>query len=143
MRIVLDTDVVVAGMRSRTGASAALLKLALDRRITLLANVPLCFEYEAKCTMPLHCQAAGFTEDEALVFVDAVVALVEPVETWYRWRPLLRDHDDEMVLEAAVNGQADALVSFNHRDYGNVPGMFNIALLTPSQALRRFRHEPG
>jgi predicted nucleic acid-binding protein len=70
-----------------------------------------------------------------------VIALVEPVENGYRWRPLLRDHDDEMVLEAAVNGRADALVSFNHKDYGNAPGMFKITLLTPSQALRRFRHE--
>jgi predicted nucleic acid-binding protein len=114
---------------------------ALPDAITLLANVPLCFEYEAKSMLPVHRKAAGFTEAEALSFVDAVVALVEPVQTYYLWRPMLRDHNDEMVLEAAVNGRADAIVSFNHKDYGNVPATFNIALLTPSQAIRSFHHE--
>lgn len=53
-RFVLDTDVIIAAMRSPTGASAALLGAVLDRQVTMLASVPLFFEYEAKCTSPIH-----------------------------------------------------------------------------------------
>lgn len=59
----------------------------------------------------------------------AFAALIEPVTTHYLWRPQLRDPADEMVLEVAVNGRVDALVSFNHRDFGPAPARFGIALL--------------
>jgi len=37
-----------------------------------------------------------------------------------RWRPQLRDPDDGLVLEAAVNGRADALVTDNVKDFRDV-----------------------
>ena len=142
LRLVFDTDVIVAAMRSPSGASAALLEAALDQRITMLASVPLFFEYEAKCLDPRHWTAAGMTLEDAQVFVDALAALVVPVKTHFLWRPLLRDPNDEMVLEVAVNGNADALVTFNLRDYGNVPKKaFNLAIIPPSIAIRRVRNE--
>ena len=63
----------------------------------------------------------------------------EPVETHYRWRPQLRDAADEMVLEAAVNGKADAIVTFNLRDFSIVPEKFGIELLKPGEVLKRMR----
>jgi putative PIN family toxin of toxin-antitoxin system len=141
-RLVLDTDVIVAAMRSPSGASAALLEAALNGRITLLASVPLFFDYEAKCTEPAHWKAAGLTKEDVEVFINGIAALVEPVEPHFLWRPVLRDPNDEMVLEVAVNGNADALVTFNLRDYGNVPTVtFGIPVLLPSMAIRRIRDE--
>lgn len=67
--------------------------------------------------------------------------IIKPVKTYYLWRPLLRDPNDEMVLEVAVNGDADAIVTFNFRDYGNIPSKFGIELLKPGQALRSLRNE--
>ena len=119
--MVLDTDVVVAALRSPAGASAALLLAALDRRVTLVANVSLVIEYEAVCSRADHQQAAGVSAADAQVFLDGVAALIEPVETHFLWRPRLRDPNDEMVLEAAANGRADVLVTFNRRDYGAIP----------------------
>jgi predicted nucleic acid-binding protein len=69
--------------------------------------------------------------------VDGVIALSEPVETHFLWRPQLRDQADEMVLEAAVNGRADALVTFNIADFGAAPARFGIETLLPREALRR------
>lgn len=135
MRLVLDTDVVVAGMRSPTGASAALLLAAFERRLTLCANVALMLEYEAVCSRSAHRMAAGLTQKEVFVFLDAIAALVEPVETHFLWRPQLRDPGDEMVLEAAVNGRAQAVVTFNTRDFGPAAGRFGIELLPPREAL--------
>ena len=134
--MVLDTDVVVAALRSPTGASAALLLAALDRRVTLVASVPLVIEYEAVCGLAEHQQAAGVSAADAQVFLDGLAALIEPVETHFLWRPRLRDPADEMVLEAAVNGRADVLVTFNLRDYGSIPLQFGIKVLRPNDALR-------
>ena len=65
--------------------------------------------------------------------------MAEPVETHFMWRPQLRDPADEFVLEAAVNGQAAAIVTFNRRDFGGVPAGFGIDVLTPAETIRRIR----
>jgi len=105
----------------------------------MLANVALALEYEATCRLAEHRLAAGLRVDEAEIFVDAVIAMVEPVETHFIWRPQLRDPGDELVLEAAVNGQAAAIVTFTRRDFGTVPAQFGVDLLTPAEALKRIR----
>jgi putative PIN family toxin of toxin-antitoxin system len=137
MRIVLDTDVVVAAMRSPSGASAALLLAVRRRRATLLLTTTLLVEYEATCRLAEHRLASGLDIPAVDRFLDGLVRLAEPVEVHFRWRPQLRDAGDEMVLEAAVNGQADALVTFNRRDYGAAPGRFGLEVLRPGDALRR------
>ena len=139
MRCVLDTNVVVAAMRSPAGASAEVLHMARRGEMTLLANVALALEYEATCGLPEHRLAAGLEPHEVRVFVDAVLAMAEPVETHFMWRPQLRDPADEFVLEAAVNGQAAVIVTFNRRDFGGVPARFGIEALTPAEAIRRIR----
>jgi len=96
-------------------------------------------EYEATCSEAEHQLAAGLSEREIQIFLDAVVAMSEPVKTHFLWRPQLRDPGDEMVLEAAVNGRADALVTFNVRDFGTVPARFGIELISPREAIGRIR----
>jgi putative PIN family toxin of toxin-antitoxin system len=137
--LVLDTDVVVAAMRSPGGASAALMFAAAERRASLVMSVPLAIEYESVCSLPEHRLAAGLSEDEVRVFLDGIVAIARPTETHFLWRPRLRDPADEMVLEAAVNGRADAIVTFNRRDFGDVPAKFGVAIWSPSEALSRIR----
>ncbi|HME21393.1 MAG TPA: PIN domain-containing protein [Acetobacteraceae bacterium] len=67
------------------------------------------------------------------VFVDAVVDLVEPVEIWFMWRPQLRDPGDELVLEAAVNGRAAAIATFNRRDFQPAAGRFGVKVCCPAR----------
>lgn len=135
----MDTDVVIAGLRSPTGASAELLRMARRGQLTLLVSVPLFVEYEAKCTEAEHLTVAGLSREDAGVFLDGLAAIAEPVTIHYSWRPQLSDPADEMVLEAAVNGGAEMLVTFNRRDFGAAPKRFGIDLLLPSEALRRVR----
>jgi len=136
MRVVLDTNVIVAAMRSPAGASAELLRRARSVRLAIVANVALALEYEAICAMPEHVSAAGLSRAEAGIFVDTVIAMCEPVETHFMWRPQLRDPADEFVLEAAVNGQADAIVTFNGKDFIPAVRQFGIEIYSPQQALR-------
>lgn len=139
MRLVIDTDVVVAAIRSPAGASAALLVRVLDRKATLLLSVALAFEYETVCLRAEHLLAAQATEVDIRGLIDAIIDVIEPVEVHYQWRPQLSDAGDEMVLEAAVNGRADAIVTFNKKDYGAAPGRFGVEVLSPAEALRRVR----
>ena len=137
--MVLDTDVVVAAMRSPRGASAAILRAARQGRATLLASVPLALEYEAVASRAEHRLAAGLTAREVRSFLAAVVAMAEPVTTHFLWRPQLRDPADEMVLEAAANGGADALVTFNLRDFATVPAQLGVRVMLPREAIRRIK----
>jgi predicted nucleic acid-binding protein len=79
----------------------------------------------------------GSLGGEVDVFVTAVIAPAEPVRTHFLWRPQVRDPGDEMVLETAVSGRAEALVTFNVRDYGTAPARFGIEVLLPREMLRR------
>lgn len=139
MRLVLDTDVIVAGMRSPAGASAALLRAARAGQVVILASVSLMVEYEAVCRLAEHRLAAGLSEDDVGTFLDAIAAMAVPVESHFLWRPQLRDPGDEFVLEASINGRADWIVTFNLRDYGPVPARFGIEVMRPSTALRRIK----
>jgi putative PIN family toxin of toxin-antitoxin system len=135
MRLVLDTAAMVAAIRSDSGASRRLLQAALQgERVTLLVSVPLLIEYEAVMTRPEHLHAARLTAAEVGSLLDAVAAIAEPVRLAFLWRPLLPDIDDDMVLETAVNGRTDCIVTFNRRDFALARQQFGIAVLSPAEA---------
>jgi len=102
-------------------------------------SVPLALEYEAVCRRPEHREAAHLDEADVEVFLDALVAMAEPIEPHYLWRPQLRDAADEMVLEVAANGNADAIATFNVDDFGEVPRMFGVEVLLPRDVLSRIK----
>lgn len=139
MRLVLDTDVIVAAIRSPGGASSEVLSLLLKRQHTMLLSVPLAFEYEAVCTRPEHILASGGSVAEIDNMLDAINDVIVPVEIHYQWRPQLTDAGDEMVLEAAVNGRADAIATFNIKDYSDAPARFGVSVLKPGELLKRIR----
>ena len=104
MRIVMDTSVLVAGLRSRLGASAASLREVAAKRVELAASPALFLEYEAVLKREEHGLLAHFVDG----FLAELALLIVPVDIRFVWRPQLADADDEMVLEAAINGQAEA-----------------------------------
>ena len=94
-------------------------------------------EYESVLKRPEQRAVSGWSEEDVDAVLAELAGLLEPVELHFRWRPQLRDPADEMVLEAAVNCGADALITYNHRDF--VPAArFNLAVLTPPGAWARF-----
>jgi putative PIN family toxin of toxin-antitoxin system len=137
MRLVLDTNIIVAALRSPSGGSAALLRRIRAGEIRMLLSVPLLLEYEAVALRPEHLQAARISAADVVNVLDVLALFAEPVAIHYLWRPRLRDPADEMVLEAAVNGRADAIVTFNRADFGAVPDVFGIAVAGPGDILRR------
>ena len=144
MRLVLDTDAMVAAIRSDAGASRLLLQSVLERRqgLTLLVSVPLLIEYEAVMTRAEHLKVARLSVADIGTLLDAVAAAAEPVRLAYLWRPMLPDADDDMVLEAAVNGGANGIVTFYRRDFDPSVKQFGILALSPGEAVRLLEKRP-
>ena len=101
--LILDTNVLVAALRSRTGQSRVLLKQILERKRIAGVSVPLFLEYEAVLLRPENLKSFGLTSHQVTEFLDGLAGCLKPIDVTYLWRPQLRDTADEMVLEAAVN----------------------------------------
>lgn len=138
LRLVLDTNVLVAAMRSRTGASHALLEALEYGHFRAVATVTLLFEYEEVLSRPVHLDTIGLTAGDMADYVDALASRIERIERHFSWRPQLADAADEMVLEAAVNGRADAVVTFNTRHLAPI-ARFGIELWTPAETMKGIR----
>lgn len=139
MKIVLDTSVLTSALRSNAGASRAVLRRIGLGQIDILATPALFLEYEAVLTRPEQLAASGLAIHEVGRFLDAFAGHCSPVDIYFHWRPQLKDPDDEMVLEAAVNGQADALVTFNLAHFAMAAPRFHLPLWLPKQFLMEIR----
>jgi putative PIN family toxin of toxin-antitoxin system len=138
MRVVLDTNVLVAAFRSARGASRVIVEAALQGRFDLLVSVPLALQYEEVLTRAKHLSIFRLSEDDVRRVLGFLFSICEAVEIVYLWRPHLRDPEDEMVLEAAINGRADCLVTFNERDFAAAASL-DVQILSPSAFLARMQ----
>ena len=138
-RVVLDTSIVVAALRSRSGAANAVLRLVAQHRLVALATPPLFLEYEDVLKRPEQMLAHNLRAEAVDEFLAELAALIEPVETHFQWRPQVRDPNDEMVLEAAINGRADALVTFNTSDFRVAGERFGIPIVRPQDLLKKVK----
>jgi putative PIN family toxin of toxin-antitoxin system len=136
MRCVLDTSVLVAALRSRHGASNRLLEMAVEGRFTIFATPALFLEYEDVLSRPEQRKVHGISARDLELLMSDLAALIEPVEVHFRWRPQLSDTNDELVLEAAINGGADAIVTHNVKDFYPALRQFRLRVLKPSEALK-------
>lgn len=130
---------MVAALRSDRGASRQLLLRALDGGFGLLVSVPLMMEYEAVLTRPEQLKAIGLDAAEVNEILDALAKVAIQVQFRFLWRPMLRDPADEMVLETAVNGGADRLVTFNARHLAAAAGEFGIQAVRPPEAWKEMQ----
>lgn len=136
-QIVLDTNVLVAGLRSRNGASFQLLSRLASQQFGLHLTVPLAMEYEDVLHRPGLLPLSVAAIDAVL---DMVCAVAIQQDVHFLWRPQLRDPSDELVLEAAVNASADFLVTHNLRDFA-AADRFAVQVVTPDQFLKRLDGE--
>ena len=102
-------------------------------RYDIVISAPLVLEYEA--ALQRHQPETTFSRDEIISFVDSLCAVAHHQDIFYLWRPTLRNPADDMVLEVAVAGSCDAIVTFNERDFG-ASDRFGIAILAPASFLQ-------
>ena len=149
MRLVLDTDVILSGLRSPDGASRLLPRAVLAGAVTPLVTVATILEHEDALLRPQAMAATGLTREETIAFLDGYIARAEAVLVRQRHRPTIRDPADEIFVEALLNGGGDAIVTFNRRDYlvaderGASRGRWAVPVLTPGETWRRLAWRPA
>jgi putative PIN family toxin of toxin-antitoxin system len=140
VRLVLDTSVIVAAFRSRHGASSMLLDMLYAGKFEALASQSLFLEYRDVLFRQEQLAAHKFPEERLTGLLRDLADRMTAVEIYFRYRPQLRDPDDELVLEAALNGGAEAIVTHNVRDFLPEATLHGIEIITPGRIIReRFR----
>ncbi len=137
MIYVLDTSVLVAAIRSPGGASAEIVRQAIDGRIRVACSVPLFLEYEAVLLRAEHLAAAQASAKDIGNVLDVLAGVVDKVEIQFLWRPQLRDPNDDLVLELAVNaqglGKPVSILTFNQKDFLPQASTWRVEVLTPRE----------
>jgi predicted nucleic acid-binding protein len=145
MKLVLDADVLVAGLRSSSGASRVLLSAVDAGMIIPLVSVAEVLEYEAVLKRPQQMEATRLSRWEIDCFLDDYIAQIDHIKVAFRTRPLVKDPDDEIFAELAINSRADALVTFNLTDYRPADpqaSVLDIPVCRPGDILRRLTWRP-
>jgi len=137
LKIVIDTDVMVAAFESPTGASRRLLVEVINDKATILLSTSLLLEYEDVLTRPKTLARSGLDASEVIAVLDELALHCTPVAFDYRWRPAAKDADDDLVLETAINGTADVIATFNTADMVAGATRFGIPVERPAAVLRR------
>ena len=140
-RLIIDTNILVTATRNRLGPSFALVQLIRQKSVTMCCSPALFLEYEDVLKLPHQLEASGLLSTDVDAILNELAGLIDPVATHYQWRPQLKDPADEMVLEAAANARADAIVTYNLRDF--LPAQrFGLQVLNPEQTFTRFLLQP-
>lgn len=132
MKIVLDTNVLFAALKSRRGASYKLISLLPTRRFSVAISVPLVIEYED--VLRRGRLSDSITEKDISDFIDFFCYIGDQQEIFFLWRPFLPDPSDDLVLEVAVAGGCDAIITYNKRHFKNVE-KFGLRILDPKEFL--------
>jgi len=136
LRVVLDTSVLVAALRSRRGASFALISHPGMGTYEVAVSVPLVLEYEG--ALLRHVAASPFTESDVRTLIDYICDIAVPQEVFFLWRPFLRDPGDDLVLELAIAARCAAIVTHNVRDFRGAETL-GVSVVTPGKFLHQLR----
>ncbi|HKR67040.1 MAG TPA: putative toxin-antitoxin system toxin component, PIN family [Thermoanaerobaculia bacterium] len=134
--MVLDTNVLVAALRSRRGASFEVLSRIGKGTFEIAVSVSLVLEYES--VLLRHVPQSPFTENDIRDLIDYLCDSAVWQEIFFLWRPYLRDPNDDLILELAVAATCDAIVTHNTRDFGGAEQL-GIQVMTPGTFLQRLR----
>jgi putative PIN family toxin of toxin-antitoxin system len=132
VRVVIDTNVVVAALRSRRGASFRLLQRLSSGQFHPVISPPLCLEYEEVFHRPGL--LPGYSREDLNDFLDYFLSESVECRVYYLWRPHLQDPKDDLVLEVALAGSAQFIITHNTRHFRSVDSL-NIESVTPDQFL--------
>ena len=130
---------MVAGLRTQLGAGKRRSAVGRQAAAGGFGDAASFLEYEDELKRPEHRLAHGLAPEAIEEFLAELAALIEPVEVHFQWRPQSRDPNDEMVLQAAINGRGDSLVTYNVADFAELAERFRISVLRPGDLLKQVK----
>jgi putative PIN family toxin of toxin-antitoxin system len=136
MRVVLDTCILFSALRSSAGASYRVLSALPKKRFTPVVSTPLFFEYEEVLCRPRQFPHLGRQDVDD--FLDYFASMSEFQRVDFLWRPFLSDPDDDLVLEVAVAGRVDAIVTYNLKDFQGCDRL-GMRTITPQRFIEESR----
>lgn len=139
MKVVLDTSAFISAIRSNKGAAGEVLRLILNGTVTSLLDYKLACEYRDVAFRPQHLAASGGSISQIEVVITRLEAISVAVDIEVMHRPLSTDENDNMVLDVAINGRADVIVTNNIRDFAAAGARYNIPISTPGVFLAELR----
>ena len=131
-RVVIDSNVFISALRSRRGPSFRLLTLIGKGPFDISLSVPLVLEYEAVAKRERWANKPTWASISDIL--DYICLVGRKHKIHYLWRPRERDPKDDMVLEVAVAGQCEIIVTYNKRDF-NETAKHGLQLMTPKEFL--------
>ncbi len=137
MRVVFDTNVLVAASRSQNGASYQLISMMPSPAFEIAISVPLYLEYLDVLQRPENIPP-GHAPNDVVGFIRKLLDYSHKQRIYFRWRPALRDPNDDFVLELAIASQSSFIVTFNARDFANIE-LFGIETISPADFLKMVR----
>jgi len=138
MRVVFDTNVLVAAVRSKYGASYQLVSMLPSSKFELAVSIPLYLEYLDVLMRP-EIKPDDISNADILSFVRKTLDYSHKQSIYFRWRPWLKDPNDDMILELAIASQSSHIVTFNLKDFANIE-LFGIEAISPSDFLELVRN---
>ena len=132
IQIILDTNIVFAGLYSVLGASFQVLRALTAEKIQPVLSVALLFEYED--VLKRNSRKLRLTHWDIDAFLDNMCSLSSFQKIHFLWRPFLPDLKDDHVLELAVASQVKKIVTFNVKDFKDVD-QFGVKIISPKQLL--------
>ena len=130
--VILDTNVILSGLRSRRGFSFKLLELLTQEQFKIGISVPLILEYES--VLLRFRDSTSLSESDIRGFIDYLCKVGQHVKIYYLWRPFLKDPYDDHILEVAVSSGSGKIITYNKKDFQGVD-QFGISVLTPKEYL--------
>jgi len=132
VRIILDTNVLFAGLYSSRGASFRVLQAIEEGKLKVVLSTTLLFEYED--ILKRNQVVLGLTNQEIEKILDYLCMQSEHQKIYFLWRPFLADLKDDHLLELAIASGTKLIVTHNTKDFKGVEE-FDIRSITPKKLL--------
>jgi putative PIN family toxin of toxin-antitoxin system len=139
VRVVLDTSVLISALRSERGAAIEVIRCVMLGELTVLMDHKIAYEYRDVAFRARQLHVTGKSREQIADILNLIEAQAEAVRVYFMPRPLSTDPNDDMVLDVAINGRADAIVTFNTKHFESAAAQFNIDVVRPAELLTRIR----
>ena len=139
MIVVLDSNILFAGLISSRGASYQILSLVVEGRLTCAATTALWAEYEEQLSSARFRSLSPLSTEQMDGFLDYLASIVRPVRNDFVWRGILLDEDDAIVVESAYNARADVLITFDVHHFQAIRDQVPFQIQRPGEFLNTWK----